>query len=225
MMSDLAAIRSVQVAAWGTDGAAEEATYATRLEVFPEGVLVAEEAGRVVGVFSCLIIGGYDLAKPIATWAEATAGGLLRGMHDMNGETVYGIDLATIPESAGAGTALMVANFENVVALDKRRVIAGAQLGEYAKHAHRLSLDTYLRTRVVDGEERADAPWTATTLMGRDGWEYLDGELDWMTSRYFLGHTHSVHAPLPDYFPADSRSHGHAALLCWENPQYGGVML
>ncbi len=221
---DLAGILEVQRAAWGESAATPE-MYESRITTSPEGIFVAEIGEKIVGVVATYSIKGYDPEHPIATWEEATAGGMLRDRYDPDGETMYGVDLAADPtvEHTEIGARLVAAGLENAAQLGKKMVVLGTRLPSYHKHST-IPLDQYVRTRICavvgeGGAQKADVDPSMVTRETRWGWHYLDEELDWFTRRFQRDRTFGVYGALPCYFP-DPDSLDNAALIIWHNPLY-----
>lgn len=224
--ADVRGIARVQLAAWGADTAASEETYNARINRFPEGIFVAEheETGAIIGVVAAHPI-RYDVAQfvpregeNILTWWEASGHGVMDNI-DLASDTLYGVDLAGDPAYTGSGAAaqLLVREMQNVIDLGKKRLVLGCRLPAYHKHQD-VPLAEYIRTRVVRGARSTDASGNDITPERREGWKYLDPELDWFCRRFCRGRTYSVIRELRDYFPEDIDSCGHAALICYDNP-------
>lgn len=225
-LEDVPGIARVQKAAWDADTAASEETYAARIRTFPEGIFVADdsESNALIGVVAAHPI-RFDLAQFVATpgektltWWEASGHGVMDNL-DRDSETLYGVDLAGDPAftKSGAAARLLVREMQNVIDLGKKRLVLGCRLPAYHKHQD-IPLEEYIRTRVVAGRRSVDAAGDAVTAEQRQGWKYLDHELDWFCRRYCQGRTYRVIRALRDYFPEDADSCGHAALICYDNP-------
>lgn len=124
----------------------------SHIEVFPAGAMCAEIAGRIVGSCTSLII-DFDPAHPDHTWDEAADGGYIRRSHDPNGNTLYGIDMAVVPELRGRGVARAMyrARFQLVKDLGLERFLAAGRMPGYAAHADKLSPEAYA-DKVIAGE-------------------------------------------------------------------------
>lgn len=71
------------------------------LQVFPEGQLVAEEDGQVVGSATSLVVGEENW-RGHRPWEE-TVGGHFLARHDPSGTTLYGVDISVHPDWRGKG--------------------------------------------------------------------------------------------------------------------------
>jgi GNAT superfamily N-acetyltransferase len=120
--------------------------------VFPQGQLVAELDGRVVGAVATLIADlGPDPLRT-HTWAGITDSGYFTN-HDPEADTLYGADVYVDPEARGlgVGAALYEARRQLCKRLNRRRILAGGRLSSYREFAARMSPEEYAG-RVAAGE-------------------------------------------------------------------------
>lgn len=117
---------------------------------FPEGAMAAVWGGEIVGSATSLIV--TYTGRP-HTWEEVSDSGYIRGSHEPDGDSLYGIDLCVKPayRSRGIAAALYNARKELVVRLKLKRFIAGCRIPGYGALADRMSADEYVR-RVAAGE-------------------------------------------------------------------------
>ncbi len=122
----------------------------SHVETFPEGAILAEIDGIVVGSATSLII-QYD-GKP-HIWDEVADRGFIRNSHQPNGDSLYGIDVCVRPSYRGKGIAqaLYQARKEIVQELGLTRFLAGCRIPNYHEHANTLDADAYMRA-VEKGE-------------------------------------------------------------------------
>ena len=164
------------------------------IEIFPDGQLLAEIDGRIVGSSSSLVISlsseyeGHD-------WFGITGNGLFSN-HNASGDTLYGADLSTHPEfrNIGIGTMLYDARKELAMRLNLRRILAGGRLYDYCKYSHMMSAKEFAE-KVVRGE--LQDPVLSFQL--KNGFKYIK--------------------VLPNYL-LDRRSLNFASLIEWQNPTY-----
>ena len=168
---------------------------ASHLEVFPEGQLVAEVEGRVVGMAASLIVLWDDYSMD-TSWRDFTDHGMFRNHDPDHGRTLYGADIMVDPafQGRGVGKSLYEARRELVGRFGLLRIRAGARLAGYYRHADRLSPEDYTR-RVVAGE-------------------LTDPTLSFQLARGF-----AVIGVARDYLRHDPESLGHAAVIEWLNPK------
>jgi predicted amidohydrolase/ribosomal protein S18 acetylase RimI-like enzyme len=167
----------------------------SHLHVFPEGQLLAERDGSILGVASALIVslGRNPLRKH--TYDGITDAGFFYN-HDPQGDTLYGADVYVDPDARrlGVGAALYDARRELCRRLNLRRLLAGARLWHYDEHATRLTPEEYVR-QVQDGK-------IADPVLG-----------------FHLQQGFAVRGIMPNYLH-DHRSRDHAAMIEWINPDY-----
>lgn len=122
------------------------------LRLFPEGQIVAEFEGELVGAVSSLIVRfGADPYRP-HTYSGITDGGYFHN-HDPAGDSLYGADVYVHPERRGLriGAALYEARREVCRALNLRRIIAGGRIPGYERHAEHMTPEEYV-AKVENGE-------------------------------------------------------------------------
>lgn len=114
------------------------------LRVFPDGQLVVELDGQVVGAAAALIVKlGVDPYRP-HTFAGITDGGYFHN-HDPEGDTLYGVDLYVDPDYRRLGIAkeLYAARRWLCKRLNLRRILVGGRLYDYVDHID-LSPEQYV---------------------------------------------------------------------------------
>ncbi len=172
-----------------------EAHLLSHQRIFPEGQLVAEIEGRIIGAVSTLVVNlGSDPLRH-HTWSGITDSGYFTS-HDRAGDTLYGADVYVHPESRGlrVGAALYEARRQLCRKLNKRRILAGGRLWNYMDHADKMSAAEYAQ-RVVAGEFRD----LVLSFQLREGF--------------------ALRGVIPNYL-RDPRSHNYAGLIEWLNPDY-----
>jgi len=125
------------------------------LRVFPDGQLVAEHEGRIVGAIASLIVHlGPDPYRQ-HTYAGITDGGFFHN-HDPQGDTLYGADVYVHPDMRGmsVGHLLYEERRDLCRRLNLRRIVAGGRIYDYLEHATRLTPEEYVRA--VEGGELRD---------------------------------------------------------------------
>ncbi|KMK78196.1 acetyltransferase [Alkalihalobacillus pseudalcaliphilus] len=122
----------------------------SHIETFPEGSLLAEINGVIVGSATSLIV-QYDGSPH--TWEEVADNGYIKKSHNPNGDSLYGIDVCVKPSYRGQGVAaaLYEARKELVQQLNLKRFIAGCRIPNYHHHAQELDVNTYVQ-KVVKGD-------------------------------------------------------------------------
>lgn len=194
-LGDCAAIRALQrQAAPGVEPWTLRQLESQR-QVFPEGQLVAESGGLVVGATSTLIVkwDGYAVDH---TWKAITGEGYFT-THDPGGRTLYAaeaiVDISR--RGFGIGRTLFQAQRRLCRRLNLRRIIATARLPGYREVKDAMSPELYAM-KVIWG----DIADPVLCLPLTQGFHYCG----------------IIH----DYLPEDRESGGHAALIVWLNPLY-----
>ncbi|MTV47898.1 GNAT family N-acetyltransferase [Heliobacillus mobilis] len=148
---------------------------AAHVDTFPEGAMVAEQDGKIVGSATSLLI--RHEGKP-HTWAEVADDGYIRGSHDPYGDSLYGIDVCVRPAYRGRGVAraLYEARKELVIRRGLKRFLAGCRIPNFHKHARRMSCEEYVQ-QVVKGDI-TDLVLTFMIRQGLRPLQVLDDYLD-----------------------------------------------
>ena len=167
----------------------------SQVEHFPDGQLVVEHEGELVGAAHSLVVTlGPDPYRN-HTWAGITDNGNFTN-HDPAGDTLYGADVAVHPDwrSQGIGGLLYDARRRLCRALKLRRIVLGGRLYNYGRHAKGMSAEEYAR-RVEAGELRDQV----LSFQLREGF--------------------ALRKVMPSYL-RDRRSRDFATFLEWANPEW-----
>jgi GNAT superfamily N-acetyltransferase len=124
------------------------------LERFPEGQLVAELDGVVMGAISTFVVPPSRDPMAQHTWLDITDDGTFAS-HDRRGDTLYLADVYVDPAAWGkrVGEALYAALRDTCVALGLRRVVAGGRLWGYHEYADAMTAEEYVES-VLRGDIR-----------------------------------------------------------------------
>ncbi|WP_306590415.1 GNAT family N-acetyltransferase [Geothrix sp. 21YS21S-4] len=160
------------------------------MQYFPEGQMVVEVSGRLVGTSTTHRV-PWDAALAPHTWSGITARGTLSN-HEPAGEVLYGVNIAVDPEWQGrrVGSLLYKERLDLARRVGCRAFVAGARVPGYHRVAEEMTLEAYVDAVVA---ERLFDPTLSKQI--RVGFQ--------------------VRGVLRDYAP-DPETLGHAALIVME---------
>jgi ribosomal protein S18 acetylase RimI-like enzyme len=192
---DVRALIELQKRTYTTIAPWSEAKFNHQLEVFPQGQVVAELNGRLVGASSSLIV-LWDAWPVEHSWTEITGAGTF-DTHDPQGRTLYGAEVFVDSRlrGMGVGRELYRARRRICRALNLKRIIACGRLPGYAKYAEAMDVDLYCK-KVLWG----DLTDTVLSFQLREGFRFC--------------------GVVPGYLPEDRESRGYASLIVWLNPKH-----
>jgi GNAT superfamily N-acetyltransferase len=170
------------------------AQLASHIEMFPEGQLVADLDGQVVGMAASLIVLWDDYSID-TNWRDFTDHGMFTNHDPWRGRTLYGAEVMVHPDHQGKGIGkhLYAARRAIVKRRQLLRVRAGARLSGYHRFADKMAPEEYTR-RVIKGE-------------------LSDDTLSFQIKQGF-----HVIGVARDYLRHDPESLGNAAVIEWLNP-------
>lgn len=192
---DFERIRELQKKIYPTIEPFSREQHEQHLRRFPEGQLVAELDGNVVGAASSLIVVWDDYGH-FHSWKEVTGGGSF-STHNPLGRTLYGAEVFVDPDIRrhGIGRSLYAARKRICREWNLRRIIASGRLPGYHRHANAMSANTYAM-KVIWGD--LDDP--VLRFQMREGFQFC--------------------GVIEGYLPTDRESCGYAALIVWLNTEY-----
>ena len=119
-------------------------TYAKQLAAFPEGQVLAEVNGRVVGYATSIIV-QLDEDTHLYTYDEITGADSFT-THTPSGDTLYGADIAVHPDFRGRGVAGRLYRFRKglMKRYNLRRMVAYGRLPGYIAYAGKLTVNEYV---------------------------------------------------------------------------------
>jgi hypothetical protein len=166
----------------------------SHLNIFPEGQLVAELNGMIVGSATSLIV---NLVPPYAehTWNDITGNGMLT-THNPKGDSLYGADISTHPNvrHKGIGHKLYQGRKDVAMKFNLKRMIAGGRLYNYCDYANKLSALEYAM-------------------------KVVNCELHDLVLSFDLINGFNFIKILPNYLD-DARSLNYASFIEWTNPHF-----
>jgi len=165
---------------------------AAHAATYPDGAMVAICDGEVAGSSTSLLV---QFTGEPHTWEEISDNGYIRGSHNPEGDSLYGIDLCVRPSfrSRGIAAALYEARKALVVRSGLKRFMAGCRIPGYHEVADKMSAEDYVRQ--VAAGERKDLVLSFMIRQGLTPVQVLDGYLE------------------------DEESLNKAVLVEWRNPQ------
>lgn len=176
-------------------GAWPESSIRHLIDAFPEGQIVIEDYGNVVGA-ALTVRCDYDRFSKQHTY-EDLIGRREQIQHAPDGDALYGMDLFVDPEyrNLRLGRRLYDARKDLCRDLNLRAILAGGRITNYHRHAAALSPTDYIRA--VDHRDVYDPILS-----------------------FQLANDFEVKRLLKDYNPDDEKSQGYATLLEWNNILY-----
>ncbi|MEZ5293776.1 MAG: bifunctional GNAT family N-acetyltransferase/carbon-nitrogen hydrolase family protein [Vicinamibacterales bacterium] len=170
----------------------------SQLAIFPEGQLVIDLDGRIVGSSSSLIVDSSAYSE-WHDWKAITDSGYIRN-HDPHGDMLYGIEIMVDPDFRGMKLSRRLYDARRQLARDYnlRGIIIGGRLPGYGRYADEMSASEYVQ-KVID-----------KTL--------VDTVLTPQLSNGFV-----LKGIIPNYFPSDTESRGYATYLEWTNLDYASA--
>jgi predicted amidohydrolase/ribosomal protein S18 acetylase RimI-like enzyme len=116
----------------------------SHLAIFPEGQIVAELDGVVIGSCSSLRI-NFDEYDNRHTWNDITNNGFITN-HDSIGPNLYGIEVMVHPDyrRMKVGQRLYDARKDLARELNLKSIIIGGRIPNYHLHAHEMSAREYV---------------------------------------------------------------------------------
>ncbi len=125
--------------------------YELQHSAFPEGQLIAESRGEIVGYATSIIVQLDD--KPyLYNYEELTGAGTF-STHTPAGDTLYGADIAVHPQWRGRGVAQQLYQGRDTLLrrYNLRRMLAYGRLPGYAAYAGALTADEYVEAVTLGG--------------------------------------------------------------------------
>lgn len=194
-LEDYAAIRALQRQAHPGLPAWTLKQLDSQRRAFPDGQLVADCGGEVVGAASMLIV-KWDEFLLDQTWKKLTGDGSF-ATHDHTGTTLFGAELVVnlVRRGTGAARSLYLAQRRLCRRLNLRRIIVAARMPGYRAWHDAISPETYAQ---------------------RVAW----GDIEDPNLRFAMALGFQYCGVIRRYLPEDHDSRGNAALFAWLNPLF-----
>ncbi|MEP7329958.1 MAG: GNAT family N-acetyltransferase [Betaproteobacteria bacterium] len=194
-MEDIPRLVELQRRTYETIAPWSQETFANQIRIFPQGQVVAEVKGRIVGA-ACSLVVLWDEWAIEHSWKEITGAGSFT-THNPDGRTLYGAEVFVdrTQRGMGVGRELYRARRQICRALNLKRIIACGRLPGYCNHAKAISADLYCK-KVLWG----DLVDPVLSFQLREGFRFC--------------------GIVEGYLPDDDESCGNASLIVWLNPKY-----
>lgn len=194
-LEDIPALIALQKRIYPDIPSWEPEELARQIQTFPQGQLMVEMDGEVVGCASALVV-VWDEWAEAHTWKEITSNGTFR-THTPEGKTLYGAEVFVDPDVQGLGVGhLLYEGRRNICRqMNLKRIIACGRLPGYHEHATEMTPEFYAQ-KVVWGDFKDPV----LSFQIREGFSYC--------------------GIIEGYIPEDTESVGNAAIIVWLNPDY-----
>jgi len=191
--ADARTIAALSVKVFGKSNASTQAEVRGQINNFPEGQLVAEYEGRIVGHCATMVV-PEKLALAPHTWSEITNGGFGRPGGD--GDVLYGIEVSVDPDfrRLRIGQRFYRWRKELCQQLELKGIAFGGRMPGYARR----------RRTFPEPQDYLDA--------------VVDKQLRDSVINFQLNQGFEPRGVLPEYLPLDRESAGNAVLMYWRNP-------
>ena len=194
-LQDVDGICALSAKLYGKHDAYSPKMVRSHIAHFPEGQLVAEYDGTIVG-HAATFITESRLARKPHTWRGITGGGYA-SRHKEDGDILYGMEIGVDPDTRGMRIGQRLYNMRKklCVSLKLRGIIFGGRIPGYARQKKKnpeLTPEGYIEA--VEAKEMRDLVL---------GFQLRNG-------------FHSI-GVLKNYLPEDRESGGNASHMYWEN--------
>lgn len=178
----------------------DERLYEMQFDAFPDGQLLAEAGGEVVGYATSLIV-QLDDDAPWYSYSEITGVGTF-STHTPGGDTLYGADIAVHPDWRGRAIAgkLYEGRKKILFRFNLRRMVAGGRIPGYSEHVGRLTAEEY-----VDQVIRGELKDMALTAHIKAGYRVRGVHMDYLSDRESMNYATFLEMPNPKYDPNKRR--------------------
>lgn len=192
---DLKEVAALSYRCFGPDMSLNYEQMKSQNEIFPEGQVLAEYDGKIVGCALSLIVNfddyGYD-----HSYEEISGDGYIRN-HNPDGVNLYGIEVGVDPNYRGLkiGKKLYEAREKICKEHNLKSIMIGGRMPNFHKYADEMSVEEYAK-KVMDGEIYDPV----MTFQKKNGFK--------------------LNKILPNYLEGDEESLYYASSMEWINDEY-----
>ncbi|WP_432735874.1 GNAT family N-acetyltransferase [Maridesulfovibrio sp. FT414] len=174
----------------------DERMYSMQFTAFPQGQILAECDGEVVGYATCLIV-QLDDSVDWYRYDEITGSGTF-STHTPTGDTLYGADIAVRPDFRGKGVAGKIYKYRKQIMkrYNLSRMIAHGRIMNYNEQAGVLTAKEY-----VEMVERGELSDSALNAHLKAGYKVTGVFLDLLHDDSSLNYSTFLEMPNPDFQP------------------------
>lgn len=187
----------VEEEAWPPEVRATQEKFASRLDIFPEGIFLGYSDEILRGALTSEII-EYDVDNPPTSWEKITDNGYIKATHNKNGNALYVVSLGVskFAQGKGLGSQLLeeAKRFAQERGLDF--LVLGARIPGYHRFHEEhptVDIEQYLKTK----NENQDP---------------IDSEI-----RFYARNGLRVLKTVPNYMEDDPESENYGAVMIWES--------
>jgi len=196
-LEDIPGILKVQGAAYSGFSAKDlcsERDYRMQFAAFPEGQLLAEVDGEIIGYATSLIVQLED-SSPWYSYSEISGVGTF-STHTPSGDTLFGADIAVLPEWQGKGVSqkLYQGRKKILKRFNLRRMVAGGRIPGYIHHSGKMSPEEYIE-KVIAGELKD----TALSAHLKAGYQVKGVHMDYLSDSESLNYATFLEMPNPSF--------------------------
>jgi predicted amidohydrolase/GNAT superfamily N-acetyltransferase len=172
----------------------DERLYTMQFKAFPDGQILAEADGEIIGYATSLIV-QLDDDAPWYSYSEITGVGTFSN-HTPGGDTLYGADIAVLPEWRGQEVAQKIYKGRKKILsrFNLRRMVAGGRIPGYANYSGRMSAEEYVQ-KVVDGEFKD----MALSAHLKAGYQIKGIHMDYLSDKESMNYATFLEMPNPQY--------------------------
>ncbi len=212
---DLPGILEVEKKAWPENLRANRQVYESRLEIFPEGLLVAERKQDRLSIEGVVVI--QKVASEVVgcdySWNRITDRGRIRRTHNPEGDTFYVVNLSVNPFSVSrVALDLLEAVGKKAIRGNIKQIVIGARIPSLRRFVKRYSLQHGLSH--LSQKEKDEIAKEYINALNRRG-KPLDPQI-----AFYKRVGMQVIGLLPDYME-DFESLNYGVRMGWKNPFYG----